>query len=162
MLVRPLRAEDAGEVAAVGELTVRAYAPFLLGREDPYADRLRDVATRAREAEVWVAELDGVAVGSVTWCPDGSPWREVGRDDEGEFRMLAVDPAHQGRGVARALVAQCLDLARAEGRGGVALCSLPEQTGAHALYAGVGFERDPERDWSPVPGVALRAFALRF
>ena len=32
---------------------------------------------------------------------------------------------------------------------------------AHAVYRRAGFERAPERDWSPVPGVELLAFTLR-
>ena len=33
---------------------------------------------------------------------------------------------------------------------------------AHRIYERVGFERAPERDWSPVPGVELLAFAIPF
>jgi hypothetical protein len=33
---------------------------------------------------------------------------------------------------------------------------------AHRIYARLGFVRDPARDWSPVPGVALLAFELAF
>ncbi len=32
---------------------------------------------------------------------------------------------------------------------------------AHRIYERLGFTRDPERDWSPLPGVELLAFALR-
>ena len=39
--------------------------------------------------------------------------------------------------------------------------SLPEMRAAHRVYERVGFRRVPERDWSPVPGVDLLAFALR-
>lgn len=159
VLVRRLRAGDA---AAVGALTVAAYAPHLAGRDDPYAARLRDVAGRDREAPVWVAERGGVLAGTVTWCPVGSPWREVGRPDEGEFRVLAVDPAQQGHGVARSLVTHCRGLAEDEGLRGLALSSLPGQVAAHRLYTSLGFERDPVRDFTPVPGVDLLAFALRF
>jgi hypothetical protein len=31
---------------------------------------------------------------------------------------------------------------------------------AHAVYRRLGFVREPERDWSPIPGVDLVAFAL--
>jgi hypothetical protein len=34
-------------------------------------------------------------------------------------------------------------------------------TSAHRIYERLGFRRAPERDWSPVPGVDLMAFALR-
>lgn len=148
----------AGEETAVGALTVAAYEPFLDGPDDPYVASLRGVARRDAEAEVWVAVDDGAPLGAVTFCPVGSPWREIGRDDEGEFRMLAVAPAAQGRGVGRALVEACLDRSREAGFTGVALSSLPVQTGGHALYASAGFRRDPSRDWAPYPGIDLWAF----
>jgi len=102
-LVRPL---VPGEEAEVARLTVAAYtAEGLLIPGDPYATQLADVESRVRGAEVWVAELDGRIVGTVTWCPPGSAYREVSTaDDQAEFRMLAVDPSVQRRGVARALV----------------------------------------------------------
>jgi hypothetical protein len=31
---------------------------------------------------------------------------------------------------------------------------------AHRAYERLGFRRAPERDWSPVPGIDLYAFAL--
>ena len=105
MLIRLATPDD---FARVGELTVAAYAPHTDGPTDFYIERLRDVASRAQEAEVWVAEIDGQVAGAVTRTPLGSPWREIARDDEAEFRMLAVDPDFQGRGVARSLVAQGL------------------------------------------------------
>ena len=36
----------------------------------------------------------------------------------------------------------------------------PGMRAAHRLYERFGFTRAPERDWSPVPGVDLIAFAL--
>ena len=127
---------------------MRAYAGdgFLLA-DDPYAHRLADVADRARQAEVWVAELGDEVVGTVTWCPLGSPYRELAaRDDQAEFRMLAVDPTIRRRGVARALVDACLARARADGAREMVLNSLPQMVNAHRLYAAYGFTRAPELD----------------
>jgi len=65
VLVRPVHAADG-----------------FVGEDDAYVDRLRDVATRAREAEVYVAALPerpGVLAGTVTFCPQGSPWCELAR-----------------------------------------------------------------------------------
>ena len=146
------------ELAAAGEVCVAAYESFLTGAEDDYRERLRDVATRDAQAEVWVATLDDRVVGVVTYCPPGSPWREIGRDDEGEFRMLAVDPSAQGTGVGTALARLCEEQARAHGASGMALSSLAAMTAAHRVYARLGYERDPDRDWSPIPGVDLLAF----
>jgi GNAT superfamily N-acetyltransferase len=113
-----------------------------------------------RDAEVWVAELDGRVVGTVTWCPPGSAFREVAtRDDQSEFRMLAVDPTVRRRGVAAALVDACLARARADGACEIVLCSLPEMAAAHGLYARVGFVRAPHLDWAPRESVCLWAFS---
>jgi ribosomal protein S18 acetylase RimI-like enzyme len=147
-----------------GEVTVAAYAPFTRGPADGYVARLRDAATRDREAELWVAtqERDEEILGCVTLCPPGSPWRELAGPDEGEFRMLAVAPEARGRGVGEALARMCLDRFRAEGNRGVVICSLPQMTDAHRLYDRLGFRRVPELDWSPVPGVELHGYRIDF
>jgi ribosomal protein S18 acetylase RimI-like enzyme len=157
--VRIRRATPADH-AAVGEVTVAAYADHLTGPDDAYAARLRNAAARDLEAELWVAtEGDPEEVlGSVTVCPDGSPWREIALGDEGEFRMLAVAPSAQGRGVGEALASFCLDRFREQGAPAVVLSSSVGMTAAHRLYERLGFTRLPERDWSPVPGVDLIAY----
>lgn len=159
-----VRLAVAHDLPAVAEATALAYAAHVLGPDDPYLDRLRDAATRAREADLWVAvdpTDDGDRVlGSVTDCPPGSPWREVAGEDEGEFRMLAVDPSAAGRGVGTLLVQHVLDRWRERGARGVALSTLPDMATAHRLYEGFGFVRSPSRDWSPVPGVELLVYEL--
>lgn len=154
-----IRLAEPGDLAAVGEVTVAAFAPFTRGPGDPYVERLRDAATRAAQAELWSAVDDREEVlGTVTTCPPGSPWRELAVDGEGEFRMLAVSPTAQGGGVGDALVRHVLDHYREQGAGAVVLSSLTTQTAAHRLYARHGFARVPERDWDPLPGVHLIAF----
>jgi GNAT superfamily N-acetyltransferase len=142
-----------------GDVCVAAYDALLTGAEDDYRDRLRDVATRDAQAEVWVAVVDDRVVGVVTYCPPGSPWREIGRDEEGEFRMLAVDPAAQGTGAGTALARLCEERAREHGATGMALSSLATMHAAHSIYARLGYAREPARDWSPVAGVDLLAFS---
>ena len=148
------------EYTAVGDVTVAAYAPFLLGPTDPYSDRLRDAAGRAAAADLWVAVEDGRVLGTITDPPHGSPYRELAGEGESEFRMLAVDPAAQGRGVGDALVRHLLERARAHGHRRVLISSLPEMTGAHRVYERLGFRRVPELDWRPLADVLLIGFAL--
>jgi ribosomal protein S18 acetylase RimI-like enzyme len=150
------------ELEEVGRTTVAAYAAYLAeSGESDYVTHLRDAARRDREAELWVAvDDDGRLLGSVTSCPEGSPWRELAQPGEGEFRMLAVDPSAQGRGVGRALVTHVVDGFRAKGAAAVVICSMSTMAAAHRVYVGLGFERDPALDWSPVPGVDLVAFRL--
>lgn len=157
-----LRRIRPGEHERAGDVCVAAYGPFLTGAEDDYRARLHDVATRDAQAEVWVAVLHERVVGVVTYCPPGSPWREIGRQEEGEFRMLAVDPAAQGAGAGTALARLCEERAREDGATGMALSSLATMAAAHRVYTRLGYTRDPGRDWSPLPGVDLIAFSKGF
>jgi GNAT superfamily N-acetyltransferase len=156
-----IRPAVADEFPALADICVAAYAPFVAG-DHVYIAELRDVAKRAAGAELLVAaDGDGV-LGTVTFVPDGGPLGEIARPDEDEFRMLAVDPAARGRGVGSALLERVVDDSRGQGRAGVVCSSLPEMRAAHRIYERAGFRRAPARDWSPVPGVELLAFALAF
>lgn len=157
-----IRRVTPAEFPAVADLCAAAYAPFLAG-DNHYLAELRDVAARASAAEVLVATgpEGGGVLGTVTFVPDGGPLREISGPDETEFRMLAVDPAAQGRGVGTALLRRVIDDTRGLGRGGIVCSSLPAMRAAHRIYEHLGFRRAPERDWSPVPGVELIAFELR-
>ncbi|APU17221.1 acetyltransferase (GNAT) family protein [Actinoalloteichus sp. GBA129-24] len=156
-----LRRAVADEYAAIGELTVAAYRAdgFLVGDED-YAATLLDVATRDREAEVFVAVDDlGTVLGAVTVCPAGSTYAELARDGELEVRMLAVAPAARGRGVGHRLMAEVRSLARQRGMTRVVLCSQERMQAAHRLYQRSGFTRLPARDFSEA-GISLLSFSL--
>jgi ribosomal protein S18 acetylase RimI-like enzyme len=154
-----IRSARPGEFAALAEVCVAAYAPFV-SPEDHYAAVLRDVAARAAAAEVLAAEEDGTLLGTVTFVPDGGPLGEIARPDETEFRMLAVAPEGQGRGVGGALLAHVVAASRERGKAGVVCSSQPAMRAAHRVYERLGFRRAPERDWAPVPGIDLYAFAL--
>ena len=150
------------ELEEVGRLTAEIYvSDGYLAEGDGYVIELVDTPRRAREAEIWVAVDDGQVLGSVTFAPVGSAYREIGRDDEGEFRMLAVSPAARGRGIGRALVERCVQRSRELGYAGVRMSSMDVMTGAHRIYERLGFTRAPEDDWSPEPGVTLLAYAAR-
>jgi predicted N-acetyltransferase YhbS len=155
-----LRRAEAADHEAIGEVTVAAYTEYSTATEGGYVDHLRDAATRDREAELWVAEDEenGEVLGTVTLCPVGSPWREIGADDEAEFRMLAVSPKAQRRGVGSALMDLVVRRAHEDGARAIVLSSLDEMVAAHRVYGRQGFERVPDRDWSPVPHVHLIAF----
>lgn len=154
--IRPVRP---AEHAAVGALCVAAYADAHDVSAD-YAAILRDVAGRARDAEVLVALDAGRRVGSVTFIAHGGRSHEIAAPDEAEFRFLAVAPGAQRAGVAEALVRRCAAETAALGRARLVCSSGDWMPGAHRLYARLGFVRVPERDWSPKPGVRLLVFAL--
>ena len=117
----------------------RGLRPFL-DDKDHYVPTLRDVARRAEHAELLVA-ADGELLGTVTFVPAGGPLGEIAAPDETEFRMLAVGPGAQGRGVGTALLRHVLDASRALGKAGVVCSSLPEMRAAHRVYERVGLAR---------------------
>jgi ribosomal protein S18 acetylase RimI-like enzyme len=159
MRIRRARSED---LPAVGEVTVAAYAEFLDGDSDGYVTQLRDAAARHREAELWVATPDDSEeiLGTVTDCPPGSPWREIGVDGEGEFRMLAVAPGARGHGVGAALVDRVVASWRERGAHAVVMSTATPMHAAHHVYERAGFVRVPERDWSPAEGFVLLTYRL--
>ncbi len=98
--------------------------------------------------------------GTVTICPPGSPFAEVGREGESEFRFLAVAPdawrTGVGRGARRRLRAAGPAMAAADRAGHLRRSTATRR--AHRLYRRLGFERLPERDWEPRPGIDLLAY----
>ncbi|HEY0698547.1 MAG TPA: GNAT family N-acetyltransferase, partial [Micromonospora sp.] len=130
--------------------------------EHGYGHVLADVPSRAAAGQLLVAvhPVTGAVVGAVTFVLPGSPYAELSRAGEAEFRMLAVDPAVQGAGVGEALVRACLARAREAGCGAVVICARSFAAAAQRLYARLGFVRTPERDWTPAPGVDLLALRL--
>jgi ribosomal protein S18 acetylase RimI-like enzyme len=157
--IREARAE---EYEAAGELCVLAYAA-LEGEADVggYERQLRDVATRAEIVPVLIAaEADGTLLGTVTYVPGPGPYAETEVADEAGFRMLAVAPWAQGRGVGRALVGTCIARARADGRTGLVILTRPSMHAAHRLYESLGFVRDESGDFEFEPGQWLWGYRL--
>ena len=150
------------EYEALGEIGVLAYSALEDESDVGYLPEVRNVVRRARAVPVLAAvEPDGTLLGSVTYVPGpDSRYAELEREGEAGFRMLAVAPWAQGRGVGRALVEAVLERARADGRSGVAIYTRPSMGAAHRLYRSVGFERDPTRDWEFARGEWLWAFRL--
>ena len=102
----------------------------------------QDVATRLAElrrggfpgprAGLWLAELDGEAVGSITL-------NEVG-PGLGQLGHLVLLPEARGVGAGHRLVETVLDAARAAGYERLQLFTFSGLTAAAALYRSVGFE----------------------
>lgn len=111
-----------------------------------YARELLDMTLRFSDADILVA-LHPDPVGTVTAVTVGTPLAHIARPGELEIRMLAVLPVARRSGAATALVGQCEDLARRRGLERVVLCTETRMTAAQRLYAGLGYQRAPERDW---------------
>lgn len=156
--IRPARTE---ELAAVGALTVDVYRSEQLA-PDEYLPSLADAAGRARHTEVLVAvDCEDRILGAVALVLNGGPYAELAAsEDEAEFRMLAVSSRARGMGVGTSLIEECLRRARTVGKRRMVISTGDNMVAAHRRYQALGFSREPHRDWSPLPGVALLAYVL--
>ena len=158
--VRPAVATDYDAVARITRDSYLAAGHFE-DADHPYMRQVQDVALRAANATIWVAERDGRVVGSVTLARAGEPYADIALDDELEFRMLVVDPAVQRTGAGKAMVDAILAYARQlDGIRAVALTTGQTWESAHGLYRKTGFSRVPERDWL-VPGTDIKLLVYR-
>jgi GNAT superfamily N-acetyltransferase len=125
--------------------------------ERPYSKVLRRVAERADAALVLVAVDGERLLGTVTYVGShDNEWSEFEEEDAAGIRMLAVAPEAQGRGIARSLVAACLQQARADGKNRVILHTTWWMSAAQNLYQTMGFvqrrhaiSRSPNPDTHP-------------
>ena len=157
-----VRPAEPADHEAIARVSVAAYqADGQLKEGNPYAETLADVRSREQGGELYVAvDDDGRVLGSVTFVLHGSPYAELSGPGEAEFRMLAVDPAAQGRGAGEALARACVERARELGCKAVVICTRDFAVRAQRLYARLGFVRAPELDWSPMPDVQLLGLRL--
>jgi ribosomal protein S18 acetylase RimI-like enzyme len=152
------------EIDAVAALSLRAYQ-HAYELSPAYRESVLDVASRAREHQVWVAvdRASGTVLGTLaTPRRHGtiSPLAEAGELD---FRLLAVDPPARGRGVGEVLTRHVVDLARLRGLDRVVMNSGEQMVGAHRLYERLGFARLTEREHDLVDGgrrIRLFAFTI--
>ncbi|MGV9662328.1 GNAT family N-acetyltransferase [Nocardia niigatensis] len=156
-----IRDAEAGDFAAVAELTVEVYVgEGHVNPESPYVADLADTATRAEAAEILVAVRGGELLGSLTMARPGTPFADIARPGELEFRMLAVSKRARGLGIGTALLDRVIDTARAEGFEAVVLTTMPSMRDARRMYDRLGFEHAAERDWRTPSGLPLTVMRL--
>ncbi len=152
------------EYKAIGDLTVAAY--MRLDDRDSDAHReymgmLADVPARASQADVIVAvDETGAVLGSTTLVLDtNSEMAEWDEDGTAGFRMLAVAPEAQGKGVGRLLTDYCIKAAKSAGKTAVLIHSRDVMEAARKIYSDYGFVRHPEIDFA-VENITLDGYRL--
>jgi ribosomal protein S18 acetylase RimI-like enzyme len=150
------------EYPAIGDLRVTAYQDLGLFPEGSrYAETLRGFGFGTGCTVLVATDETGAGLlGTITLEPF-SPTGELARDDtEAEVRAFAVASPGQGRGVGRSLLLAVIEVADKRGLRGLRLCTQPAMLAAQHLYETTGFARTPDLDWSPMPGLTLRAYEL--
>ncbi|WP_063729576.1 GNAT family N-acetyltransferase [Streptomyces sp. RTd22] len=124
---------------------------------------LRSTAPGARDHEVWIAVdrgTDAAILGTVTTPQPGGHLSALGRAEELDFHLLAVDPGARRHGVGTLLVEHVVLLARARGLERVVVYGGAPATGAHRWYERLGFRRLPEREGRVADGHPPYVFGL--
>ncbi len=143
--VRPAGVED---LPAVHRIVSAAYAEF-----EPWLTPANWAQMTANIAKVIepgapgllrVAQLGDQLAGTVTYLPPGPKEYQRIPPEYAVIRVLGVEPALRGRGVARALTEDCLALAQADHAPAVGLHTAEMMVAARALYEHAGFIRHRE------------------
>jgi len=149
------------EYAAVSELTVEVYVgEGYVPADNPYVHELADVEQRAASAQVLVAMHESQVVGSLTVARPGTPYAEIARAGELEFRMLAVSKRARGLGVGTTVVRTVIEMASAQECEAVVLTTMAPMVDARRIYDRFGFVAVPERDWHTEDGKPLTVLRL--
>jgi ribosomal protein S18 acetylase RimI-like enzyme len=132
--IRPARPPDASPIR---DLVQAAYGHYVerIGQRPAPMDA--DYEEQVREGRAFVAEERGELVGAIVL---------VQYPDHLLVDNVAVDPARQGEGIGRALLAFAEDRARAAGTPTLRLYTHSKMTENRALYARLGYEETERRD----------------
>ncbi|WP_027963906.1 GNAT family N-acetyltransferase [Halalkalibacillus halophilus] len=116
------------------------------------------------DVNLLVAIKDDEIVGSVALFPAKTDAYEgyVDELDYPEIRMLAIEPKVRGKGVASALIDECVRITKEKGYSHIGLHTGEFMKGAITLYERYGFQRMPKYDFEPADdGIVVKAYALR-
>jgi GNAT superfamily N-acetyltransferase len=110
-----------------------------------------------------VAEDEGRLIGMIGLRPlaPSACRAEAQSAKAGEMKRLFVRPEARGRGLAKQLIAQLLEEARAIGYEEIRLDTLPMMGDAQSLYVSLGFRDIPAYYDTPIAGTRFMAKRLR-
>jgi ribosomal protein S18 acetylase RimI-like enzyme len=162
--LRDARASDRGAIEAVTPPAFQEYAASKSNRWEDYRHGILAALAAVQPRTQIVAKQNSEIIGSVLLyskgtviaIPGSAPitlsWPEV--------RLLAVAPAARGQGVGAALMQECVQRARHSGARALALHTADIKNAALRLYERMGFQRAPELDFEPAPGVTAKGYLL--
>lgn len=130
---------DDAAMAGLGSITIRPWEGCDRGHVQALLKLLsKDALVTAEDAPTYVAESEGLVVGTVTLCV----FRTL-TGPKAYLDHLVVAPNWRRRGIGRALVDYAVAQARAAGASRIDLTATNEKQAGRTLYRSLGFQ---ERD----------------
>lgn len=164
MIIRDAKAD---ELSLIREQRVQSYTEHAQRIPEGHWQALKQGISSEADlqpgVERIVAELDGMIVGSVALFPAKSDAYagNVEELDYPEIRLLAVSPEARGKGVATALISECIRRVKANGCSTIGLHTGDFMESAIRLYEYLGFDRLPQFDFEPAnDGIIVKAYRL--
>ncbi|MCM3601304.1 GNAT family N-acetyltransferase [Robertmurraya korlensis] len=155
------------EIPFIREQRVNAYSEHARKIPNTHWEALKKAISSDADSqpgvELLVAEVEGTIVGSVALFPAKTDAYEgmVDELDHPEIRVLAVADEFRGKGIASALIKECIQRSKAKGYQAIGLHTGEFMTNAIKLYEHFGFERLPQYDFEPAnDGIIVKAFRL--
>lgn len=162
-----LRDARPAEIDILHRITTDAYREFERVMEPTAWSGLeraiRNAFSRPAPAARRIVAVEGErVVGGVWLFPAGAdaysgavpplPWPEV--------RLLAVDAAARGRGIAKALMEECMRRAAADGASRLGIHTSESMVAARTMYSRMGFNHCPQYDFHPPGGELVEAHVI--
>ena len=163
MIIRDARPD---ERTVIGELTRLAYEEYARVMEpaawQALSTAIGDALASDEPVERLVAEEGGRIVGSaMLYAAAANAYGDESRRARSpEVRLVAVHPDARGRGIARALMDECVRRAHATGASELGLHTSRSFRAAISMYESMGFERAPEHDFQPSGAELVEAYRL--
>ena len=162
-----IRKMNKDEIQVIRELRVKGYCEYETYVSSEHWNVLKTSLLSDNDiksnADIFVAEIDGNIVGSIVLFPasiQAYDWSEDVQEYP-EIRMLSVNPDIRGKGIGRALVEHCLQVAKEQNNVQIGLHTASFMTKASALYESMGFSRVTELDLEPMnDGIIVKAYRL--
>ena len=142
--IRTARPSDVDVLGRLGGALMRQHhaedAHRFLQVENPEAGYGRYLVSQidGRDAQVLVAECDGVAVGYAYATVEGTNWMQL-RGPSGVVQDVYVDAPARRKGAGRALLQAAIDWIHMRGRTQVVLMTKTRNEHAQRLFASFGF-----------------------
>ncbi|MDN4495068.1 GNAT family N-acetyltransferase [Ureibacillus aquaedulcis] len=159
-----------GEFQQIKELRLQSYKEHARKIPEAHWEALKQSILSDEETQEGVeriiADIDGQIVGTVVlFSPEIEAYKGLVERQlsHPELRMLAVSPKARGKGVAKALVQQCIDRSKEKGYKAMGLHTADYMESAVKLYTDMGFKRKPDYDFVPLDdGIVVKAFSIEF